>query len=58
MIRIDDNFNPGMIINELFLNKGKLYEETLQSLRGKVAFFKHMNAVSSNWLKNALSNIR
>lgn len=58
MIKIGDSFNPRIIINELFLNKGKLYEETLQNLRGKVAFFKHMNAVSSNWLKNALSNIR
>ena len=58
MIKIGDSFDPRIIINELFLNKGKLYEETLQNLRGKVAFFKHMNAVSSNWLKNALSNIR
>ena len=57
MIKTDDHFDPKLIINELFANKGKIYEDTLQDLRGNIAFFRHRSEPNSNWIKNAFDKI-
>ena len=57
MIKTDDHFNPKLIINELFANKGKIYEDTLQDLTGNIAFFRHRSEPNSNWIKNAFDKI-
>ena len=57
MVEVDNDFSPKLILSELFVNKGKIYESTLQELRGKIAFFVHRNESSSNWIRNALKTI-